>query len=351
MAEEEFSAWRSLEAELLGADGHATIRPHFDGSAYAPDKGPPRAAWFGAQDGAFLLACQVPGLLGFHFEFAVDFMPVMVEPQVLDMRISLVQIRDLFAGEEGGQALLPEEVGAFDFALGLGSRSIAEGDAVEVKGLAQLGKSVWGMGKEQAMKVHIDFQRQAIFHKGGGQQIEIGQQRFALINFGTGQDPAAIVEHVDHGKGLGAVGEPAVGRGIELPQFTDLAALPAPDRSGRAAIGSGVGQVVLDGPTADLGAIDFELAVAEPLAGREAGGGWWFALEPFVQERLDLIGPRAGMITSGKWRRPSGLLVIGTGLEVVTVKLVEAAAGKAQSGGGNFDFESAGAESSQQMTD
>ena len=35
------------------------------------------------------------------------------------MRVGLVEVGDVFAGEVGGQALLPEEVRAFDFAFGL----------------------------------------------------------------------------------------------------------------------------------------------------------------------------------------------------------------------------------------
>ena len=61
-----------------------------------------------------------------------------------------------------------------------------------------------------------------------------------------------------------------MGRGIQLPQFADLAALPAPHGSQRTVIGFGMGEVVLDGPATDLSPVEFEVAFAEHLAGSEA---------------------------------------------------------------------------------
>ena len=61
--------------------------------------------------------------------------------------------------------------------------------------------------------------------------------------------------------------------------------------------------------------------------------------------------PVAGMIASGKSRRPSGLLLLGTGFEIIAVKFVEATAGEAEQMGGGFGFEVAGAKVSQQVTD
>ena len=74
------------------------------------------------------------------------------------MRVGLIEVGDVFAGEVGGQALLPEEVRAFDFAFGLRGGSLAEGNAIEVKGSAQLGEGVWDMGEEEAVEVDVDFQ-------------------------------------------------------------------------------------------------------------------------------------------------------------------------------------------------
>lgn len=188
-------------------------------------------------------------------EFAVDLMVVAVETEILDMRISLVDIGDLLTGKEGGQALLPKEVTAFDFPFGLWGWGIAEADAIEVESLAQLSKSLGMLSKEDAVIIDIDFQRQPVFDKGSWQEIQIGQEQFTLIDFGAGEDPAAIVEHVEHRKELGAVDEPLVRSRVELPEFTDLAALPTFDGSVGAAVRSGVGKVVGDSPVTDLSAV------------------------------------------------------------------------------------------------
>ena len=69
----------------------------------------------------------------------MDFVLIAMEAQCLDMRIGLVEVGNVFAGEVGWQALLPEEVAAFDFTFGLRGWGITEGDAVEMKRPAQLG--------------------------------------------------------------------------------------------------------------------------------------------------------------------------------------------------------------------
>ena len=140
MTEYELSGGRRLDPEELGADGHTAIRADFDGRALAPDEGPPGAARDGTQDAAFLFMSTVPGLLGFHLKFAVSFVLVAMEAQVLDMGVGLIDVRDLFTGEVSGQALLPEKVTAFDFALGLWGWGVTEADAIEVQGLAELGQ-------------------------------------------------------------------------------------------------------------------------------------------------------------------------------------------------------------------
>ena len=260
LAEDDFGTGSRLQAQELRADGNAAIGADLDLGAQAPDKGPPRAVGFGAQHRAFFFASEVPGLLRSHFEFAVDLVLVVMEAQGLDLEVGWVQIGDVFTGEVSGQAVLPELMLPFDFAFGLGSGRVAKSDAVEVERLTQFGQGMGIMRKEQRVIIGIDFQRQTIFGKSCGEQIEIGQEDFALIELGAGEQSAAIVEHIDHRESLAATGKPAVGRGIQLPELTDLAALPAPDWSGRRGIGFRVSQLMLNGPAPNLGAMDFELA-------------------------------------------------------------------------------------------
>jgi len=82
---------------------------------------------------------------------------------------------DVFGGEEGGQAALPVLVLAFDFAFGLRSRGVAQGDAVEVQGGSELGQGLGSLWEEEAVVVHVEFERQAMFNESGGQKVEVSQ--------------------------------------------------------------------------------------------------------------------------------------------------------------------------------
>src|SRR5512138_3805508 len=102
VTENQFGGGRSFDAEGLGADGHASIRADPGGSLQAPDERPPRAAGDGTQNVAVVLLGQVPSLLGFHLEFAVNFVLVSMAAQILDMLVALIDVGDGFTGEVSG---------------------------------------------------------------------------------------------------------------------------------------------------------------------------------------------------------------------------------------------------------
>ena len=102
VTEDEFAGRSGLDAGVLRADRHAPIRADLDGGAHAPDEGPPGAAWGGTQNAAFLFLSQVPSPLGWHLEFAVNFVVVAMQAQVLDMVVGLIDVGDLFTGEVSG---------------------------------------------------------------------------------------------------------------------------------------------------------------------------------------------------------------------------------------------------------
>ena len=211
MTEDESGFWGDLDAEALGADRDATVVRDFDDGAFTPDEGPPRAAWDGTEDGTVFFFGGVPGLLGFHLEFAVEFVLVAMLAQIGDVGIGAGELGDVFAGEKGGEPILPELVFAFNFSFGLRRGGVAERDAVEVEGLAELGEGVGGMGEEEGVEVYVEFEGQAAFEEGGGEEVVIGQQVFVLVEFGASEEAAAIVEQVEHGKKAFAAWEPAVG--------------------------------------------------------------------------------------------------------------------------------------------
>jgi len=105
-------------------------------------------------------------------------------------------------------------MGALDFAFGLGRGSVAEGHAIEVQSPAQLGESFWSVAEKEAVVIDVEFQRQSVLEESHGQQIEVGQQVFGLVDSGAGEDSTAIIEHVDHGEELRALGKPAMGCGV-----------------------------------------------------------------------------------------------------------------------------------------
>jgi hypothetical protein len=351
MTEDEFGFWGGLDTEALGGDGDAAIVGDFDDGAFTPDEGPPGTARDGAQDGAFLFFGGVPGLLGFHLEFAMEFMLIAMEAQGGEVRIGLSEIGNVFAGEVGGEAILPVLVFAFDFAFGLGCGCVAETHAIEAQGLAELGEGVGDVGEEEGVEVHVEFEGQAAFAKGGGEEVVISQEVFVLVEFGAGEETAAIIEHIEHGEKSFAGREPAVGRGIELPEFADLGALPAADGSGDGGVGFWVSQMVGDGPVADLGAIDFEITEAQEFAGHEAVIGGGRGGEAFAEQREDVGGPEGGVIAAGGAGRPEGFLLVGAGAEIVGVEFMEAAARKPEFARGAAGVELLGAEGGQHMTD
>lgn len=257
-AEQDFGLWGFLDSEPLGPDRHAAIAADFDGRADAPDVLPPRTARSWPDDGAVFFLCQVPGPLRSLAKFAMDFVGIAMGSEGVDVGIGQGDVGNLFAGKVGGQAALPELVFAFDFSLGLRRGGVTQADVVELKRPAQLGERVGIVGEEEAMVIDVELEGPTMGPEGGGQEIEVGEEQFTLVEFGTGEEAAAIIEHVEHGECDFGGWEPAVGRGVELPEFANTGPLPAAHRGQNSSGWDGVGQAILEGPAADLGAVEFE---------------------------------------------------------------------------------------------
>lgn len=121
---------------------------------------------------------------------------------------------------------------------------VAPGDAVEMEGRAELGERVRVLRKERAVTIHVEFQRQAVLHKGTREEIEVSQEVFLPVDVRAGAEPGAIVQQVQPQIVPWVAGEPAVGRGIQLPECPALEALPAAGRSGGPAGRFGLREVV-----------------------------------------------------------------------------------------------------------
>ena len=105
--------------------------------------------------------------------------------------------------------------------------------------------------------------------------------------------------------------EPAVGRGVELPEFADERALPASHRGQGFSGWDGMGEVVFNGPAADLGAVEFEGVQAEGLGSGKAVRTRGRAGQPLFEEFDDRLRPGRGMVATGSAGRPKGLLLTG----------------------------------------
>ena len=141
----------------------------------------------------------------------MDFVGIAVGTQRIDVGIGDGDLVDLFAGEVGRESTLPVLVFAFDFALGLGGGSVEQADVIELERPAELGERFRNIGEKEAVVIDIELERPPVRQKGGGEEVVIGEQEFALVVSGAGKEAAAIIEHVEHGKADFCGGKPAVG--------------------------------------------------------------------------------------------------------------------------------------------
>lgn len=116
----------------------------------------------------------------------------------------------------------------------MGGAGVAQGDAVEGPCGTELRQRLGALGEEKAVAIHIECERQAVFGAGGGEEVEVSEQILGVINRGPGADARAVIEEIQERIMFPVAGEPAVGRGVELPERADFQALPAAGRGGRA---------------------------------------------------------------------------------------------------------------------
>lgn len=152
LAVHNIGAWGGGDAESLRADRNTSVGSDLDWGAQAPDKRPPRAAGRGAQNIVVFLAGPAGGVIGGASKFAVDFPGVAVAAEHGQEKVGGLRGGDGLGGEEGGKAALPVLVLTLNFPLGLRSARVAQGDAVKVKGSAELSQRVRPLGKEHAVE-------------------------------------------------------------------------------------------------------------------------------------------------------------------------------------------------------
>ena len=128
--------------------------------------------------------------------------------------------------------------------------------------------------------------------------------------------------------------KPAMRRGVELPEFADLSALPAAHGRQNFFGRDGMSELVREGPAADLGAVELEGVQAEGFGSGEAVRTRWRAGQPFFEQVRNGLRPRGGMIATGSPGRPERLWFAGACGVVSCGQSVKAAGGEAELRGG-----------------
>ena len=200
-------------------------------------------------------------------DFAVDFVCVGVSEELIEESVGRLDGEDLIGGEQGREAILPVVVAALDLAFGLGSGGVAQGDAVKVESLAELGEGVRGVGEKEGVEIDVEGEREAVGEEDAGEEIEVGEQSFARVKTGDGIEAGGVVEDVEEGLFLKDARRPCVGRSIVLPERAEIAGLPAADGFGGFFVAGVRGEMMGDGPAADTGAVGLEVETAQQLAG------------------------------------------------------------------------------------
>ena len=185
----------------------------------------------------------------------MGFASVAMQSQSIDVGVGDFDLRDLFTDEVRRKSSLPELVLALDLPLGLRRWSIQEANVVELERPAQLGERVRILSEEDGVIIDVDLQWSAIAQESGGKKIKVGQEEFSIVKLGADKQATAVVEHVEHRVVNRRSGKPAMRRRIQLPEFSDLRALPAADRCPRTLGRGGVGVTIFNSPAPDLSAI------------------------------------------------------------------------------------------------
>ena len=191
---------------------------------------------------------------------------------------------------------MPKVVRTLDLAFGLRSRRIAQGDFVKAQGAAELGQSVWLTGEEEGMVIDIEGQRQAVLAKGGRKEVEMSWEVFALVDASSGDQAAMVIDESQKRRLALLAREPAMRRGIVLPELADVLDLPAADRARWIFARADWSQTLTQSPSADRGAMQGEVMAAEHLGSRKAVRAGRDGAQKLAQRRGDGIGKGLALV-------------------------------------------------------
>ncbi len=162
------------------------------------------------------------------------------------------------------------------------------------------------------MIIDVKAEGQSDGSKGAGKKIQMSRKIFAIIEFGSGQNAAVVIDQLKERRLIIGRAEPAMRGSVVLPELADVLHLPAAHRL-RFLFVSGIGsQIIFQSPAADGSAVEFEIVVAH-FGSRKAVGKRWAGREEFFQESGDEGGPGFAAIASGSFGRPGSGEAGGSG--------------------------------------
>lgn len=268
---------------------------------------------------------------------------------VLEELIGGLEVGDAFVGQEGDEPFLKGVEAAFDFAFGLGVGGDAVGDAQGGEGALELGVGVAPVGSgamaEERQAVRVERDGRAVFFDGGAQMAEVTPGGVAGDE-GAGDDFTGVIVGSENERGIRVGGPPGMGRGVVLPEFADVGALPAAAGLGTGRLrGEVLGEMLRD-IMGDGGTGTVEIQAARQLVGQEGEVEGLTVREDVGEEIVSGLRPRDMMIAAGRLGNEAGL--VG---EPLMAQFIEASASDQEAFDRGGGIELAGVEGFEDLLD
>ena len=303
----------------------------------------------GLEAGAFILEGFVPGVVGGQAGGAADVVLIMPVNVGLKELVGRREVGDALVGQESDPTFLKGVEAAFDFAFGLGIGRHAVRDAQRGEGTLKLRVSIQAVGggamAEERKAVGIKRGGRAVGFDGRAQMGEVAPGRVAGDK-GGGDDFTGVIVGGEDERGIGLGGPPGMGRGVVLPEFADVGALPAAARFGAGPLGRAVFGKVLTDISGDGGAGPMEVEATGQFVSQKGEIERLAVRQDVGQELVGGFGPGGVMVAAGAMRRETALVE-----QPLVAQLIKAGAPDHQAFGGRLGVECAVVEGGEDLLD
>jgi hypothetical protein len=125
------------------------------------------------------------------------------------------------------------------------------------------------------MVIDVKGQWHAVLAKGGWEEVQMSRKVFALVDACPRDQAAMVVDESQERRLAFLAREPAMRRGVVLPELADMLDLPTADWPRRILARTEWSQTLSQSPSADCGAMQGEVMAAEHLGSRKAIRTGW----------------------------------------------------------------------------